>query len=102
MATTKVKLTGCEMSAKTTLAQFMDLIYSPDKPIYFYEEEPETDDDGNDDFSVLDLFLAFQSSFKPNVTLLPKVCERIVSQIYFCGDGIIRVVLDEEDTYDNT
>lgn len=97
MTTIETKPTRWEMSTKTTLAQFINLIYSPDKPIYFYEEEPDTDDDGNDDFSGLDLFLAFQSSFKPNGILLPKVCERIVSQIYFCGDGIIRVVLDEEN-----
>lgn len=99
MTTNEAKLTRWEISAKTTLAQFINLIYYPDKPIYFYEGEPDIDDDGNYDFSLLDLFLAFQSSFKPNVILLPKVCERIVSQIYFCGDGIIRVVLDKEETH---
>lgn len=81
---------------KLTLASFVDLIYSPDTPIYFYEEEPEADDDGNCYFGGLDLFLAFQSSFKPHVTLLPKICERTVSQVYFCGDGVIRVVLEED------
>lgn len=84
---------------KATLVQFINLIYSPDKPIYFYEGEPETDDNGNDDFSGLELFLAFQSSFTANVILLPEICKRTVSQIYFCDDGVIRVVLDEEETH---
>lgn len=97
MTTKEAKTTRWKMTAKTTLEQFINLIFSPGKPIYFYEGEPDIDDNGNDDFSDLDLFLAYQSSFKPNVTLLPKVCERTVSQIYFCDDGIVRVVLEEEN-----
>lgn len=83
---------------KLTLEQFVNLVYSQGKMIYFYEEEPGIDEHGNEDFSRAEIFLAFYSAMKPNHILLPEVCNRTISQIWFI-DGVIRVVLDDEDRH---
>ena len=81
---------------KLTLGQFVNLVYS-EKVIYFYEDEPtDFDNEGRYDFSSIELFLAYQSCYKPRCVLLPEVCERTIAQIYFYDD-IIRVVLDDKE-----
>ena len=84
--------------AKLTLEQFVSLIYS-EKIIYFYEYEPMNFDEKTRsyDFSNMELFLAYRSSYKANCMLLPEICKRTIDQIYFDGDAI-RVVLDDEET----
>ena len=73
-------------------------MYSQEKLIYFYEKEPGIDEHGNDDFSRAEIFLAYCSAMKPACTLLPEVCNRTISQIWFI-DGVIRVILDDEDRH---
>lgn len=82
---------------KLTLEDFINLIYSESKLVYFYEYEPTyVEKSGNYDFSHMEVFLIFYSSIKPRYMLLPNVCKRTISQIYFDND-VIRVVLDDED-----
>lgn len=85
---------------KLTLEQFINLVYS-EKVIYFYEDEPtDFDNEGRFDFSAMELFLAYRSSYKAQYILLPEVCERTISQIYF-DDDVIRVVLDDKEVKQN-
>lgn len=81
---------------KLTLEQFVNLIYSENKIIYFYEYEPTDFDDktGKYDFSGMEVFLAYYSANQSRYMLLPEVCERTIAQIYF-DDDVIRVVLDD-------
>lgn len=82
---------------KLTLEQFVNLVYSEGKVIYFYEYEPtELDEEGRYDFSGMEIFLAHYSAIQPRHMLLPEVCERTISQIYF-DYNVIRVVLDEKE-----
>lgn len=76
-----------------TVEHFIRLVFSPG-PIYFYEEEPTTlDEQGNEDFSEMEEFLVLPRVFQPSRILLPEICSRTISQIYF-ADGAFRVVLD--------
>lgn len=76
-----------------TVEQFIRLVFSPG-PIYFYEEELiPLDEHGDEDFSKMEEFLVFSSVFQPSRILLPEVCNRTISRIYF-ADGAFRVVLD--------
>lgn len=81
---------------KLTLEQFIDLIYSENKLIYVYEEEPTiVDEKGEYDFSNMEIFLAYRSSLSTHCVLRPEICHRTISQIHFINNTI-RVVLEDE------
>lgn len=82
-----------------TIKDFLEKVSSrtvKDTIVYIYESDAEElDEDGSEDFTKNELFLAFSSSLKCENLLLPKVLQREIDYIEANGNDFI-VVLKRE------